>query len=259
MNIVVLGSTSFGNSTVIWDNEGAVMIDCGFSQKYTVAKLADIGLDINSLSGVLITHSHTDHIKETMVGRLQKEEVSIHCHDELKNYLEAQGSVFRDIESFDSSDFELGGFTVRGFKVPHDSKGGCYGYNIFKDGKKITVATDLGNVDSYLINNFLDSDVIVIESNYDPEMLEYSSRPWFLKNRITKAHLSNDETAGFIKDVLTASDKLPRAIFAAHISQQCNTNEIVEEGLRKVLKDPKFTGISLEMTHRTEASNKITL
>jgi metal-dependent hydrolase (beta-lactamase superfamily II) len=67
LNIRVFGSTSYGNATLIWDSNNSILIDCGFSVRYTQENLKNLGLDISSLSGVFLTHTHTDHIKESMM------------------------------------------------------------------------------------------------------------------------------------------------------------------------------------------------
>jgi phosphoribosyl 1,2-cyclic phosphodiesterase len=126
---------------------------------------------------------------------------------------------------------ELEPFLIRSFAVPHDSPGGCFGFSISaEDGgreKKITIATDLGYVGPELPAQFADSDVIVLESNHDVRMLEESSRPHWLKKRIREiGHLSNDQCAQLVVQILDCSGRLPHSFVLAHISKQCNTQEL---------------------------------
>lgn len=269
INIRVLGSTSYGNSTLIWDDNDIIMIDCGFSVKYTRHNLEKLDLNLSSLSGVFLTHMHTDHLKTSMLNRLNKEEIPVFCHHALKHDLINNYTAMRKswdqklLQTYSNEEINLGSFTIKGFEVQHDSNGGCFGYNIFnnlKSGlKKITIATDLGYPDDYLIENFLNSDVIIIESNHDVQMLEDSNRPWFLKQRIKKAHLSNDKCAKFIANVLDRSDKKPKAIILAHISQECNTNHIAKDCTKKILCHNNHNDIKIIMTHKMMANEIVKL
>ncbi|HDO26349.1 MAG TPA: MBL fold metallo-hydrolase, partial [Nitrospirae bacterium] len=135
LNIRVLGSTSSGNCTVIWDSSSAIMIDCGFSPRYTSQNLEALDLDISSLSGVLITHTHSDHVKRSMLKKLVKEQVPVFCHDGIREGLVNQYRSMRKardlglLRTFGKEEFLSGPFRVRGFEVPHDSTGGCFGFN----------------------------------------------------------------------------------------------------------------------------------
>jgi phosphoribosyl 1,2-cyclic phosphodiesterase len=187
------------------------------------------------LSGVLITHAHSDHVHESMLKRLTKEQVLVFCHRNVSRVLLKQYSTMRDakkldlIKTFKNETFTIGSFTIQAFEVPHDSKGGCFGFTIYhhsdSGNKKITVATDMGYPQNDTLIHFLDSDVIIIESNHDQDMLTQSLRPAWLKKRIKKiGHLSNGQCTDFLEQVLSHSEKKPKAIILAHISQECNTN-----------------------------------
>lgn len=268
--ICVLGSTSSGNSTVIWNNSGALLIDCGFSTKYIRHHLQELNLDIHSLSGVLITHAHSDHVTESMLKTLIKFGIPIYSSIEvLLTLKEYHRIVKRTIDSglfktFDSKEFQVDTFTVYGFEVPHDSKGGCWGYNVWakheNNSKKITIATDMGYPQNGLSERFIDSDLIIIESNHDIEMLMSSSRPALLKQRIREiGHLSNEQCAEFLDDILSNSKKLPQAIILAHISQQCNTSRIATKTSQNFLQGRGHKSIKIITTKRREPTETINL
>jgi len=270
INIRVLGSTSSGNCTLIWDDQTRIMVDCGFSPRYVYRNLADLDMNIDSLSGVLITHAHTDHIRGPILKKLISEEVPVFCHHRVGPVLVDKHGIMgraKDeglLQTFNSEGFKAGSFLVQSFEVPHDSPGGCFGFNIFnylKSGiKKITVATDLGYPKDDLIDSFVDSDVIIIESNHDRDMLESSNRPEWVKQRIRDiGHLSNEQCAGFLKKVIAKSDKKPQAIILAHISQQCNTNDLAEEQTRKVLDENDHDDVEVFMTHRMQANEIVSI
>jgi phosphoribosyl 1,2-cyclic phosphodiesterase len=238
VRLSVFGSSSAGNCTLLWNGRGSLLIDCGFSPGYILENLGSCGLGISDLTGVLITHTHGDHVCEAFVRRLVEARVPVYCPSEIALHLQgiypsvtraAHGGLLRIMAD---GVVELEPFLIRSFSVPHDSPGGCFGFSIQADdgghGKKITIATDLGYPGSGLAAHFAGSDVIVIESNHDVRMLEESSRPRWLKQRIHEiGHLSNDQCAEFVVRVLDSSPQLPHSLVLAHISKQCNTEELV--------------------------------
>ena len=270
INIQVLGSTSSGNCTLVWDSESSIMVDCGFSPRYIDRSLSALDMDVASLSGVLITHAHTDHIRGPMLKNLFKDRVPVFCHNRIGPVLTQKHQVFKEAEdqgllrTFKNKGFKAGSFLVHGFEVPHDSPGGCFGFNIFKylkSGlKKITVATDLGYPEDDLIENFVDSDVIIIESNHDCDMLRNSTRPGWVKDRIRDiGHLSNEQCARFLDKVIAGSVKKPQAVILAHISQQCNTNCLAQAQTRQALDKGNHDGVQVLLTHHMESNEIVTI
>ncbi len=237
LHIRVLGSSSAGNCTVVWDGTHALLIDCGFSPRYTFRNLRGLGLGPTNLTGVLITHTHGDHINEGVLGYLVEWRVPIctakSVAADLVKRSPAAAAADREglLRTFRNSALEIGRFDVGCFEVPHDSPGGCFGYAIAhtegKARRTVSIATDVGFTGDELRGRFTDADVIVFESNHDPEMLENSGRPEWLKQRIRKiGHLSNQQCAGFLVDVFHHSSRPPSAVVLAHISQTCNTNAL---------------------------------
>ena len=270
INLQVLGSTSAGNCTVIWDNRNALLIDCGFSQKYIYQNLKDINLDFTHISGLLITHTHTDHVNKSILSRFVKEHIPIYCHKKVykdlsKKYQEiALARKLNLLNTFSKELFTIGSFKAQAFEVPHDSSGGCFGFNIFSRSnsskKKITVATDLGYPADTILPHFIDSDLIVIEANHDSDMLENSPRPRWLKKRITRiGHLSNSQCADLLKKVLSRSNKLPKAIILAHISQECNTNNDAVGCIKRMLGQNNYNKIKVIETHKRKANNTVSI
>ncbi len=271
INISVLGSSSYGNSTVIWLNGEAVMIDFGFSKKFLNEKLKEIGLDFSSFQGVFLTHLHHDHIKAPALNAFVKAGVPVYAHRNLQDSL--LKIIRGSLKAYDAgllrfygdeAEIFAGAFRVKGFEVPHDSAGGCFGYNIvYGEGqqtKKVTVSTDIANAENGMAENFANSDAIVLEANHDLDMLYNSGRPMILINRIRETgHLSNDESAEFLADVMDISDKQPEAVILAHISQECNTNKLAEKTVRDILNGRGYGGIKIVQTHRVERSDTISL
>ncbi len=244
LNVCVLGSSSKGNATVIWNDDGALMIDCGLYVRETQARLEQIGLELRDLSAALITHAHGDHLYPSMLNALRRESVPVYLHRETAEYAASRHSQVGKtrskglLETFLHAPFEAGPFRIEPFPVVHDDGFHCVGYSVLEAGTgggKVTVATDLGTTDG-LFSVFRDSDIIVLESNHDVEMERNSGRPWDLIQRVFRSHLSNDDCACFLRD-LAAGGTHPKAVFLAHISQECNTNELAESTVSRVLTD----------------------
>lgn len=270
IHIQVLGSTSSGNCTAIWNSTDSILVDCGFSARYICQHLEHNRQSIHTLAGVLITHTHTDHVHESMLTRLYKERVPVYCHHNVGTVLLKQYAVIKKVQemnllrTFRDDSFMIGSFTVHGFEVPHDAQGGCFGFTIShrsqKREKKIVITTDMGYPYDTILTQFHNADVIIIESNHDQEMLAQSSRPVWLKKRIKKiGHLSNDQCAGFIEQVLLHSQKIPHVIILAHISQECNTSAHAVQSIQTMLKQNNYSGIKILHTHRRKATTCISI
>jgi phosphoribosyl 1,2-cyclic phosphodiesterase len=265
-----LGSSSAGNCTLLRDGSHILLIDCGFPTTYTRTELGRLNLNYSHISGLLITHIHGDHINKWTLKALIENRVPVYCSTEIAKILERKfdfiGKSGRTgiIHPVSDDMLNIAGFRVTGFPVLHDSEGGCLGYSIFKgnngEQKKITIATDLGNAENGLEEKFADSDVIIIESNHDEEMLENSGRPYILIQRIKKTgHLSNRQCSEFMLTVLKNSVKLPSHIMLAHISQQCNTNKLAAGSLADMLKINNYRDIEIVETFKDRPSKKIVL
>lgn len=266
--LCVLGSTSSGNSTVIWNQEEAMLIDCGFSVKYFDETLSKLNINYSKIKGVLLTHLHNDHINLSFIKKMFELKIPLYVHQKKKKMLENRKDIFKKmlksnlVNEFAEEDFYISNFNVKGFEVPHDVHGGCYGYNIFVENgestKKISYATDIGYATSLAEERFKNSHLMVIESNHDVIMLENSRRAQWLKERIKNiGHLSNEQSANFIENVLKGSDILPSVIMLAHISEECNTHYLAATTMLNILKKNNFNNIKVELTNKNAISNII--
>jgi len=245
LKIWVLTSGSSGNCLLVWNERGALMVDCGLGPRSTEPYLAKAGLGWRSLGGVLLTHLHGDHVRESTLGRLMREEVPLYCHQGIVRHLTRRRSPLsqvikpRLIRPFSGRMFNIGPFRISPFQVPHDAPGGCFGYTIFvRTGtgmRKVSLATDIGEYDKALVRRFADSDVVIIESNYDESMLEETNRPRWLKDRIREVHFSNDQCADFVTEVLAYSRRQPQIVVQAHVSQESNNVAQAARNLRDKL------------------------
>jgi phosphoribosyl 1,2-cyclic phosphodiesterase len=270
LSTCVLGSSSAGNATLIWTAGNAILIDCGLSPAFIMGQLRRLGLSISDLDGVLITHIHGDHVNESTVRAIIKERVPIYCPPQIESYLQKKFDAFASasrqglLKSIKKSEIELDQLFVRAFEVPHDSDGGCFGYGISHDEggrtKKVSVSTDMAHLTKTVVDRIANSDVIVFESNYDVQMLEDSARPAWLKRRIREeGHLSNDQCSESFLQIIDRSQCLPKALSLAHISQECNTNELALECTEVALDRQGIRGIRVFETHPDKPGCTITV
>lgn len=270
LHIRVLGSSSAGNCTVVWDGTHALLVDCGFSPRYTFHSLRALGLGPTNLSGLLITHTHGDHINENALGYLREWRVPICAPESVAADLVKRSATAKKaageslLQTFRDGALELGRFDIGCFEVPHDSPGGCYGYAIaHNEGhtrRTVSIATDIGFPRKELLRRFTDADAIVLESNHDPDMLENSGRPEWLKQRIRRiGHLSNQQCAGFLTEVFRQSSRPPAAVVLAHISQTCNTNALALKCTRTALQKHGYSDALVVESFRMTANQVVTV
>jgi phosphoribosyl 1,2-cyclic phosphodiesterase len=243
-NVCVLASTSSGNCTAIWNDGVSILVDCGMGITYTEEALSRLGLSLQELSAVFITHCHSDHVNRYTLKRLMELRVPVYCTLKaakvLKKLHPFLSEATASLVAFSKAGGDCTGFSYKSFSVPHDSRGGCVGYSFFlhhaAGANKVSIATDIGFTEPGHVGHFADSNIIVIESNHDVKMLKESARPQWLKDRITETgHLSNDQCAEFICEVLAASTTQPSAVVLAHISQECNTNSHAKARMRETI------------------------
>ena len=234
MFLRVLGSSSAGNCTVVWNNGRGLLVDCGFSLRYISRHLQDVGLSVRSIGGVLITHTHRDHVHPETLRRLLDLRIHIVCPSSVADDLTlryASARRARDkglLKPMSDHTAAVEGFDVEAFPVPHDASGGTFGYVVHHatliGRSSVALATDLGYPPEGLARRFAGAHAVVIESNHDVQMLASSRRPDWLKQRIRDiGHLSNDQSARFVSDILGHTDIPPQAIVLAHLSRECNT------------------------------------
>jgi phosphoribosyl 1,2-cyclic phosphodiesterase len=241
------------------------MVDCGLGPRSTQPYLERAGLGWRGLDGVLLTHLHGDHVREATLGKAMREGVPLHCHQGIARHLSRRHSPLSHVVNpgllrpFSRGMFRIGPFRVSPFPVPHDAPGGCWGFSVFartqKGLRKVSIATDIGQYDQGLVRRFADSDVVIIESNYDEGLLEETNRPLWLKQRIRRAHFSNDQCAGFVAEVLARSRSQPQVVVQAHVSRESNNTARAAGHLGDRLG--RGHGIRLVETHHLRESELI--
>ncbi len=224
-----LASSSAGNSCYIGASGQGVLVDCGISCKNLVNSLKAHSIDPEKLSGILITHEHSDHIKGLMVF-LNHYNIPLYASAPVLKYLSAYGAVPQKalLNEIDEHGELIGGMMVKPFKTSHDSVGSL-GFSVSTpDEHKISVCTDTGYLTDDSKKNLLGSDAVLIESNYDQMMLQLGPYPYSLKRRIANetGHLSNTDCAAFLPDLIKSGTT---RIALGHLSKENNIPELAVE------------------------------
>jgi phosphoribosyl 1,2-cyclic phosphodiesterase len=270
MHIRVLASSSAGNCTVFWNDGRALLVDIGLSQRYIARHLEESQIAFRALGGVLITHTHGDHVHPEMLRRIFDLQIPVYCPPTIAQTLRKQFASARKatnqglLRELDGGGGVVAGFDVECFPVPHDSPGGCFGYAIHHSTLQGTttavIATDLGFAPDGLPGKFADAQAIVLESNHDTQMLENSRRPEWLKKRIKEiGHLSNDQSVSLMQEILSKCRQLPRAVVLAHISQECNTIECARGTMQEGLHAVGAEDIRVVDSYRNQPNEILTL
>ncbi len=247
-----LTSGSSGNSSLVSDGKTNILIDCGLNGKSIAERLLKTDISPEKICAILITHEHTDHISgagifsrryDVPIFATQKTWNSIFNSKFNIGKLSDKNICFIDKEK----DFEIASLGIKAFSTPHDSADSV-GFNIYAQGKKLSVATDMGKVDKDVVKHLLGSDSILLESNHDTDMLMNGIYPFWLKQRIlgNKGHLSNDSCA---KIAVCLAKNGTKKIALGHLSDENNspnkayntTKSALEQAGLKVGNDIEIT------------------
>lgn len=197
-NFCSLFSGSSGNCLFVQSDSTKILIDCGESAKKIALALSQININIEEINAILITHEHSDHVK-SLATISNKYNIPIYINKETLDAIPEQKSKLKNenINLFNfKNNFIIGDLEIHPFQIPHDAANPC-GFNVLHDSSKISIATDIGHMTPEILLNLEKSSFVLLESNYDPNVLKCSSYPYHLKERIAGpyGHLSN-ETAG---------------------------------------------------------------
>lgn len=257
-----LYSGSSGNSIFLGLGSTRLLVDAGLSAKRIIEALVSIGEKPSELSAILVTHEHSDHIRG--VGILSRKfNIPVYANENTWSAMESYiGPVDSRNKAFfnTGSEFEIGGILIKAFPIPHDA---CdpVGYSFFGDEKKITVATDIGHMSLELLGCMEDSDLLLLESNHDVEMLRIGPYPWYLKKRIAgdRGHLSN-EAAGEV--IAHMAEKGTKRFLLGHLSKENNFPELAYQTVCNALFERSIqagTDIMLDVVLRDRVGNVIEL
>ena len=218
---------------VVEADETTLLLDCGFSLRSTLSRLSRLGVSPDDLSGILVTHEHSDHVQGVFRLAERFDLPVFITAGALKSITGAnQYRQCRLLESVEDT-FALNGLSVQPFVVPHDAAEPVQ--YAFSDGKsRLGVLTDVGEITPHIIDKIGICEALVIECNHDAGLLDKSSYPAWLKRRIAgcHGHLENGQAADFLRSIDTSR---LQHILAAHLSAENNRKEIAVQALADAL------------------------
>lgn len=232
----VLASGSTGNAIYVETEDHSFLIDAGLSGKQMEALFQKIDRDMGKLSGILVTHEHSDHIKGVgIVARKYKlpvyaNEKTWQAMDGLIGQVPVEQKFIFNMETVKT----FGSLDIESFGVSHDAADPMF-YVFHHGEKKVVIITDTGYVSDRMKGLISNADAYVFESNHDVQMLRMGRYPWSIKRRILSdvGHVSNEDAAIAMSEV--AGDRTKR-IYLAHLSQDNNMKDLARMAVAQTLE-----------------------
>lgn len=236
----MLASGSTGNAMLVENREVRLLVDVGLSAKKIDELLAMRDRDGARIDGILITHEHADHIKGLSVFA-RKYKVPVYANEKTWAALERLVSKCDELDkrTFRTGErIDFGSMQVDSFEISHDAAEPV-GYRFHSDDQIISLATDTGYVSEKMKALLADSDVLILESNHDVDMLRAGNYPWNVKRRILSdnGHLSNDAAAEALCDMLVGRI---RRVYMAHLSRNHNLLDLARLTMKNLLHERGF-------------------
>jgi phosphoribosyl 1,2-cyclic phosphodiesterase len=265
VSVSMLASGSRGNCALVSSASTKILVDAGISCRETFKRMKALSEDPHSLSAILITHEHSDHVYGLAV-LAKKLRIPVFMtgatHQAWSRAMRNQNGEKPQLEKFERFEsghsFQVGDIGVRPFTIPHDAADPV-GFTFRAEGIKVGVATDLGYIPLSVRDHLRGCDVLVVESNHDVEMLRVGPYPWSVKQRVMSrvGHLSNLALADFFSNDY---DNNATFVVLAHLSEQNNHPEIARREAEKALstRGGLFTNRVL-LASQTEALEPIRL
>jgi phosphoribosyl 1,2-cyclic phosphodiesterase len=230
LKFCVLASGSSGNSSIVATSRTRLLVDAGLGVRDLMQRMAAAGECLETLDAVLITHEHSDHIAGLCrllrnIFRKHKRKIPVYVTWRTEPMVDWENCE-PAIERFQAgSSFMIGDIAVDSFTIPHDAVDPV-GFTFRAGGIKIGIATDLGYIPDSIKYHLRSTDVLLLESNHDVEMLKVGPYPWSVKQRVMgrNGHLSNDVVSDFLASDLASGTGY---LILGHLSEHNNHPELV--------------------------------
>ncbi|MDR1913900.1 MAG: MBL fold metallo-hydrolase [Clostridiales bacterium] len=254
-------SGSSGNCTYVGYNDTHILVDAGSSGKQIEFGLRDIDVDPRDLSAIFVTHEHSDHISG--IGIMSRRyNLPIYASPFTWRYLKRHmtaGKIHEDLTRVvePGIKFHVGDISALPFQIPHDASQPV-GYSIFADDHKLTIATDIGHITDCVKDNLARSEVVLLESNHDLDMLINGRYPKILKDRILSdhGHLSNASAGKLLAMVYSPC---LRYVYLGHLSEENNRPLIALDTVGSILEAANINTIKLMIADRYASSEPVFL
>ncbi|MDN3017810.1 MBL fold metallo-hydrolase [Paenibacillus sp. BSR1-1] len=232
----ILASGSTGNALYVESDEHSFLVDAGFSGKQMETLFQQIDRDISKLSGIFVTHEHSDHIKG--IGILaRKYKLPVYANEKTWQAMETNVGAIPTEQKFVfnmETVKTFGAVDIESFGVSHDAAEPMF-YVFHNGGKKLVLITDTGYVSDRMKGTISNADVYIFESNHDVQMLRMGRYPWNIKRRILSdiGHVSNEDAALAMSDVI--GDRTKR-VYLAHLSLDNNMKDLAKMSVTQTLE-----------------------
>ena len=258
IRLTILGSGSGGNCAYLETDQVRLLIDAGLSGRQIRQRMATLARAPETLTGILITHEHSDHIYG-LAGLAARLDVPIYCNRLTKEAIEAQLHIQINARLFTTGgSFDVADVTVDTFAISHDAYDPV-GFLVRTTAGNIGFLTDLGHATKLVVERIRPANVLLLEANHDVKMLQDDPRrPWSLKRRILSrhGHLSNDGAADVAEQILSSS---LRRLYLGHLSRECNKPELAHRAVAGRLEQLGGTHVWVEPTSQDIPSATFTL
>jgi phosphoribosyl 1,2-cyclic phosphodiesterase len=228
-----LASGSKGNCIYIGTEKTKLLIDVGISTKVLKQRLELIGVDLNQIDAIIITHEHTDHIKG--LERIACEgQIPVFANGDTACAITSYVKKIPRFKIFSTGEyFSFGDIEIFPFSIPHDAADPV-GFTIHLEGLKVGICADLGFVSTSIVQTLKKCDYLYVEANHQPSMVYASTRPAIYKQRVLgrQGHLSNEECSSLIEQIFHPDLK---QIYLAHLSSECNHPDLALDIMQKKL------------------------
>lgn len=252
MKTCVLASGSKGNASYVSSSTTQILVDLGPTSLYVEKKLKEIEVNPNKLDGIIISHTHSDHINGLKVF-LKKYPVTLFLtekmYEDLKKIFPIQNYQIID------DNFKIGDIDVEVIKTSHDASD-SNGYIFNNNGKSIVYVTDTGYINQKNYKKLMNKNVYLFESNHDIKMLMDGNYPYYLKQRILgdRGHLSNKDSSYYLSKFI---GKETKKIVLSHLSEENNKPDIAIKTLKDTLKENDINFDNIEVATQNDRTEVI--
>ena len=243
-----LYSGSSGNSLYVESEHSKILVDTGVSAKKILEALTSIDVQIDKIDAILVTHEHTDHVQS--LGTISKKyDIPVYANKKTWDSMENQKnkiSVSNQKHFNNCEDFEIGDLKIYPFDTPHDAANSC-GFNIINQNQKLSIATDLGHINTKILDCLEGSQFLMLEANYDPEVLKCCSYPYQLKTRIASenGHLSNSLAGKTIAHLINSG---LNSVILGHLSKESNFPELAYKTVLEELENYNYSNDTVKLS-----------
>ncbi|SMO68399.1 MBL fold metallo-hydrolase [Melghirimyces algeriensis] len=262
MKYSILASGSTGNALYVEAGATRILVDAGLSGKRLEKLLTTIGVDPSTLSSILVTHEHSDHVKGLGVFA-RRYQLPVYMNEATwANLPSAVGEIpLKQQHVFaTSSCLELADLVVESFPISHDAAEPM-SFCFHHQGARLGLVTDTGYINARIVEKVKGCDALVFEANHDVNMLRMGAYPWNVKRRILSdvGHLSNEDAGEALLDILQGRGE---DIYLAHLSQDNNLTELAQLTVKNVLEEQGIEvggDLQLRETHPDRPTPLVTI